>query len=60
MGVVYRDLWPEDVTITADGPSSSPPSGWPGRPRRIAAEGMIVGRVFYLPPEQALAREKSD
>src|SRR3990172_1172862 len=55
--VVHRDIKPENVLVGADGVAKLTDFGL-ALPvaSRITSEGVIVGTVFYLAPEQALGQ----
>ena len=57
-GIVHRDLKPANVWLDEDGSARLGDFGLAatGRRSREAVEGMVVGTVAYLPPEQALGR----
>jgi hypothetical protein len=57
-GVIHRDIKPANVWIGADGSARLGDFGLASTDRRSreAIEGMLVGTVSYLPPEQALGR----
>src|SRR6185503_11576675 len=57
-GVVHRDVKPSNVWLTADGTAKLGDFGLAvARDRsRLTVEGMMVGTVAYMPPEQALGR----
>ncbi len=57
-GIIHRDLKPENVLIASDGSAKLMDFGL-ARPiaSRLTAEGVIIGTVFYLAPEQALGEE---
>jgi class 3 adenylate cyclase len=57
-GVVHRDIKPSNVWLTADGTAKLGDFGLAvARDRsRLTLEGMVVGTVAYMPPEQALGR----
>jgi class 3 adenylate cyclase len=57
-GVIHRDVKPSNIWLTADGTAKLGDFGLAvARDRsRLTLEGMMVGTVAYMPPEQALGR----
>jgi class 3 adenylate cyclase/tetratricopeptide (TPR) repeat protein len=58
LGIVHRDIKPANVWLDADGSARLGDFGLAATDSRSrkAVEGMLVGTVAYLPPEQALGR----
>jgi len=58
-GIVHRDLKPANVWLDEDGAARLGDFGLAATDRRsrAAVEGMLVGTVAYLPPEQVLGRD---
>jgi class 3 adenylate cyclase len=64
-GVIHRDLKPANVWLSEDGRVKLGDFGLAlaAESPRLTVEGMVLGTVAYLPPEQALGRgvdERSD
>jgi class 3 adenylate cyclase len=58
-GVIHRDVKPSNVWLTADGTAKLGDFGLAltRDPSRLTVEGMMVGTVAYMAPEQALGRQ---
>src|SRR5262249_32060689 len=55
-GVVHRDVKPSNVWLTSDGIAKLGDFGLARRSARVSADGLLVGTVTYMAPEQALGR----
>ncbi len=62
LGIVHRDLKPANIWLGDDGTARLGDFGLATTDRRSreAVEGMLVGTVAYLPPEQALGRSSDE
>jgi serine/threonine protein kinase len=57
-GIIHRDLKPENVIITPNSLAKLMDFGLArSSASRLTSEGVFIGTVFYLAPEQALGRE---
>ncbi|HVN55792.1 MAG TPA: AAA family ATPase [Anaerolineaceae bacterium] len=57
-GIVHRDLKPENIVVNSQGRVKLLDFGLArSLASRLSGQGMVVGTVFYLAPEQALGKE---
>jgi len=56
-GIIHRDIKPENVLVTSAGVAKLMDFGLAHSiASRVTTEGILLGTVFYLPPEQALGQ----
>ncbi len=68
-GIIHRDLKPENILVTGDGRvmildfglaklrEEAEPRGISGAPSHLTTDGLVVGTMDYMSPEQAEGRE---